>query len=411
MEKRPRLFAPVSFSKEMKSLPKSIKMVSLVLFIYALGWGIVSPFIPIYYQSIFGSYTKVGLITAFLPLFAILMDIPIGSIVNTVSKRRFMQIALLLYIPFSYFFLTIRTLLSFTLFRFYHAFLATSLWISAESYTRYHSPPWKASLSISLYDAAGTLSLILGPLIGGILFSEFGFNIFYSVSIFAALALAVSLFMPDHDPNKGLKKAVTSLMHFQKFKDLLNEFVTNKPLVKVNIFLLFFRFCFSFLAMLLPLFLKDLGASYFKIGVVFSLFYLPLVFEPYFAMFANKKYTLKIGLFFSSILFFLLFANNQLPFVFIHSLLLALSFAAIIPILQGSITELMPKDKIGDLTGFGFVFADVSAALGPLMAGIVADLYGIKYVFLIGSIIMFILGLLVLTKVFNKAFFDKANIS
>ncbi len=408
MEKRPRLFTPVSFSKEMKSLPKSIKMVSLVLFIYSLGWGIISPFIPIYYQSLFGSYTKVGFVTALLPIFAMLLDIPIGSIVNSVSKRRIMQFALLLYLPFSYFFLSFRSLLAFSAFRFYHAFSATSFWISAESYTRYHSPPWKATLSISLYDAAGTLALILGPIIGGILFSELGFNLFYSVSIFAALALLLSFFMPDHDPNKGIKKAFTNLMHWQKFKDLVNEFMTNSPLVKVNAFLFFFRLCFSFLAMLLPLFLKELGASYFKIGIVFSLFYLPLVFEPYFAMFAKKKYALRLGLFFSSGLFFFLFANNELPYVFLYSMLLALTFAAIIPIVQGRITELMPKDKIGDLTGFGFLFGDLSAAIGPLMAGIIADAFGIKYVFLIGAVITFALGMLALTKLFNSAFFEKS---
>lgn len=406
MEKRPRFYSPVSFSNEMNSLPKSIKLISLVMFLYSLGWGIVTPFLPMYYQSIFGSYTKVGIVTALLPIFAILLDIPMGIIANSVSKRRMMQVALLLYMPFSSFFLSLKSLVDFTLFRMYHAAAATSLWISAESYTRYHSPPWKARLSISLYDAAGTLSLIIGPVIGGLLFGIYGFKLLYAISVFAGFALLLSFFMPDHDPHSKLSKTVSGMLHWRKLKDLYHELLNNKPLLKINFFMFFFRFCISFIAMLLPLFLKELGASYFKIGIIFSLFYLPLVFEPFFAMFASQKYTLKIGFFFSGVLFLLLFLNTDLTSVFIYSLLLALCFAAIIPSIQGRITNLMPKDKIGDFTGFGFVFADLSGALGPLIAGIIADALGIKFVFLIGAVITVFLGVLTLTRGYKDALFE-----
>lgn len=408
MEKRHRFFTPISFSKEMNSLPKSIKLVSLVLFLYSVGWGIVTPFIPLYFQSLFGSYTKVGFAIALLPIFALLIDLPMGALANKYSKKRIMQVALLFYLPFSFIYLSIRSIFAFTIFRMYHAALATSLWVSAETYTRYHSPPWKASISMGLYDAAGTLALIIGPAIGGILFSIYGFNLFYSISIFAGIALLASFFLPDHDANKSLRSSVTDIMHWQKARELYGEFISNKPLMKVNFFLFLYRFCFAFLAMLLPLLLKDLGASYFKIGIVFSLFYLPLVFEPYFAMFVNKKNMMKFGLFFSAIMFFFLFANEEIPFVFLHSIILALCFAATIPILQGRLTELMPKNQMGDLTGINFIFSDVANAIAPLMAGIIADYYGIRYVFLIGAAISLLLFLLVFTKRFKEALFGKA---
>ena len=408
MEKRHRFFTPVSFSKEMNRLPKSIKLISLVMFLYSLGWGIITPFTSLYLQTLFDSYTKIGFVLALLPIFALLIDLPMGALANKFSKKKIIQVALFFYIPFSIIYLSLRSLFSFALFRIYHATLATSLWVSAETYTRYHSPPWKASISMALYDAAGTLALIIGPAIGGILFSIFGFSLFHAISIFAGIALLVSFSLPDHDAKNSLRSSVTDLIHWQKVKDLYGEFVTNKPLMKVNFFLFFYRFCFAFLAMLLPLLLKDLGASYFKIGIVFSLFYLPLVFEPYFAMFVNKNNMMKFGLFFSMIMFFFLFANDDISFVFLYSIILALCFAATIPILQGRLTELMPKNQVGDLTGFNFVFSDIANAVAPLMAGIIADYYGIRYVFLIGAAISLLLFLLVFTKVFKDALFGKA---
>ena len=148
------------------------------------------------------------------------------------------------------------------------------------------------------------------------------------------------------------------------YKHAIVDFWQNKMLVKVYSFVFLFRFCMSFVAMLLPLFMKEFGASNLQIGLVFGIYYLPLLFEPYFSVYAKNKRLMTMGLALCAVLFVSLFANNQLTFIFIHVILLSLLFAAIIPMLNGRIAELMPREQIGELSGVGMMFFHVADFAG-----------------------------------------------
>jgi len=406
MEKK-RWYRPISFSREMLLVPSPVKLASLVIFVYYLGWGIVSPFLPIYYKSILGSYTAVGIVTALLPFFSLLIDIPIGALVNKVSKIWTLRIALLLYLPFSYFFISLKNLFHFVVFRVYHSLVSTPLWISSNSYVVEHAPSWKTAESVAFYDVGSTLSLIIGPLVGGILFAFYGFSILWAISIFAILAFLLTFILKDEGKHESIKEAVKDIVYYDKiYKKSFSDLLQNPSLLRVIFFLFFFKFCMSFVFMLLPLFLKEFGASYMMIGLIFGMFYLPLVFEPYFSMFAGRKKILTFGMFLCAVLFVSLFANKGLPFLFVHSVMLALLFAAIIPVLHGRVTYLIPKEQSGEFSGIVMMFSSLSEALGPLMAGIVSDLFGLNYVFLVGAIIASVLSVLSLKKSFQKALFS-----
>ncbi|MDD4878382.1 MAG: MFS transporter [Candidatus Nanoarchaeia archaeon] len=400
-------YHPFSFSREMLNVPYNIKMISVVIFFYYLGWGIVSPFLPLYYKTILGSYTAVGLVTALLPLFALLIDIPAGGIINRVSKVWVLRIALLLYLPFSFFLLSLKNIFHFVLFRIYHSSVSTPFWISADSYARGNAQKWKAAESMSVYDVGATLSLVIGPIIGGILFVYFDFSLLYAISIFAGIALIASFFLKDSEKHETAKEAVKNLIFSDGvYKRAIVDFLQNKLLVKVYSFVFLFRFCMSFVVMLLPLFLKEFGASNFQIGLVFGLYYLPLLFEPYFSVYAKNKRLMTMGLLLCAVLFVSLFVNNRLSFIFFHAILLSLLFAAIIPMLNGRIVELMPKEQMGELSGVGMMFMHVADFAGPIIAGVVSDAFGLSYMFLVGAMVAFGLVMLSLRKSFRTALFD-----
>lgn len=407
MELKRRWYHPFSFSREMLNVPFNIKAIAIIVFLYYLGWGIVTPFLPLYYKSVLGSYTAVGIATALLPLFSLLIDIPFGGIINRVSKIGVIRIALLLYLPFSFFLLSLKNIYHFILFRLYHSSVSTPFWIAADSYARENAPKWRAAEAISVYDVGGTLSIVIGPAIGGVLFVYFGFSLFYAISIFAGIALFATLIMKDGEVHQKPKDAVKDLIYTDGvYKRAIKDFIANKILTKVYSFVFLFRFCMSFVGMLLPLFLKEYGASNLQIGLVFSLYYLPLLFEPYFSVYAKNKRLMTMGLGLCGIVFVSLFANNQLSFIFFHAILLSLLFAAIIPMLNGRIAELMPKEQIGELSGVGMMFSHVADFAGPLIAGIVSDAFGLKYVFLIGAMVAFILMMLSLRKGFRNVLFE-----
>ncbi|HII15491.1 MAG TPA: MFS transporter [Nanoarchaeota archaeon] len=407
MEKKRYWYNPLQFSRHMLTMPFGIKMIAAVIFLYYLGWGIVAPFLPLYYKSILGSYTSVGIATALLPLFSLIIDIPVGGIVNKVSRVWVIRIALLLYLPFSILLLSLKSLPHFIIFRLYHSAVSTPFWIASDSYARGHAPRWKAAEAISVYDVGGTLSLIIGPAIGGILFVYFDFSILYAISLFAGVALFATFFLPDGEQHEKAGDAVKELVYNDGvYKRSFVEFMQNRLLVKMYGFYFLLRFCMSFVAMLLPLFMKEFGASNLQIGLVFALYYLPLIFEPYFSVYARNKKVMSMGLALFAVVFVSLFFNNQLTFIFFHSILLSLLFAAIIPMINGRIAELMPQEQIGELSGVGMMFSHAADFIGPITAGIISDALGIKYVFLLGAAVAVVLTALSLRKGFRQVLFS-----
>lgn len=368
-------FGQVNFPKNLYTLPRSVKILSFVIFVYYLGWGIAIPFLPLYFKDVLGTYTKVGLATAFLPLFQVIWSLVLGKIEDNFPKKFILTFILFLYLPLSYLLLILKTFVHFFWFRIYHSFLASSFWLTSEAYARQHSPQDKTAESIGLFNSSWGLSVVLGTAVSGFLFLIFRFSIFWFISIFALLAMILTLFLPDKRKNR---------FHKITLSQEICDFLKNKNLTKLALFLSFTFFCTGFLEIILPLFLKNLGASFVLIGLIVALFYLPLIFESYFSTFENKKLLAILALVSSPIIFLSLYFVSSFPLIFLFSFLIALCFSAIHPIFSGRLTNLMSKRKIGELTSVLFALKSLSLALSLIFAGIISDLFGLRYVFLIG---------------------------
>jgi len=382
---RIREFSPLKFSLELLKLPWPIKTAALLMFVYCIGWGIAGPFIPIYFNQILGTYTAVGIVFGIYPLFCIVWDLIIGPLSDAASKKRIMTIALLLYLPMSFMILSLKKMSDFITFRVYHSFATTSLYTAHETYVRKHSPKRRTSEAVGLVDSAAVLASVIGAVIGGLLISKIGFNIFYAISIFAALAFIPLLYL----------KRRRKHFHFKiDLRTSLSNFFRSKELVKLSFINFFFVFCYTIVFIILPLILVELNATFLQIGLIYGAVYTPFLFQGYFSVLADKfgkKKVLMNGLLFGAILFLGMFFVKSILVLFALSLLLSVSFAAISPSLSGRMTELMPKKEIGGLTGIKTAVRDVAAAISPVLAGILADAIGLGYVFLMGFIVFFIM--------------------
>ncbi len=378
----------LTLPKSIANLPKSVRLVSFIVFIYMIGWGIVDPYLAIYFKSKLPDYSQVGIIMGLLPLFAVVWSLLLGPIMDAVPKRRMISFTYILYLPISFILLAVSSFTGFILFRTYHSILATSFWLSSESYVRVHSPKDKETESISLYDFGQYISMVIGGFLGAFLIIKLGFSMLYAVSFFIFLALIASFFLPDHD--KKLLKTL-KLIFKHNFKEEINEFKGNEELKKLAIFRFFAVFCLSFMMMILPLFLDSIGATLFMIGIITALYRFPNIFEPYFAVMKSKKKILTIGIISTIMLFFLMFLTKDVVYTFILSFLLGIATASFNPAIQGRITKTMPIHQRGKLSAMLFTITHISTGISPIMAGIIADNFGLNYVFLLGSVIFLFL--------------------
>ncbi len=393
-------FRQFVFPKELGRLPKSVKWMSLMMFVYFIGWGIVNPFLPLYFKEVLGSYAAVGLITGLLSLFSLLWVFPMGEVIDRVMKRNLIFVSLLMYLPLSVLLLSLKTLGHFVYFRLYHSFIATSYWLTTEAYVREHSTRKNAAEAIGLYDFGYALSTVIGALLGAFLIVKFKFSIIHTISLFAFFALLMSFRLPDHG-RESLFRGVCNSMNFNCVKTEWKDFFRNKPFRRVTIYSFFFYFVASFFVMILPLFLDTVGANFFLIGIIVALANAPMLLEPYFSTHKDKKRLLFLALFFAAALFVALFVTTELQTIFIISLLIGMAFSAIIPVLGGQTTVYMVKGEVGKMSAVSYAVRSLAGGLGPLAAGALSDAFGLRYVFLLGAVIFASL-LLFVGKVFEE---------
>lgn len=396
-----RLFHYVAdFPSDLGTLPSSIRRVSLVIFLYTTIWGALDPFLTLYFYDLFGTYTAVAVLSAFLYFFSMLLSLPLGDLADIVSKKKLMRVFLILYLPFGFILASLSTFLQFAFFRVYHAALATGLWSSAETYVRAHSPPRKSSESMGFFDSAIALATLVGAVSGGFVVEVFGIDfLFYVFAIFVIAALSVFPYLPDHHGVSSFWSGVTQLKRNGVFRFELRDYFRVRGLPFVSLLAFMIRSVSFGTLIVLPLFSDKIGASYIETGLIYAVFALPTVFEAPFSIFSDrfdrKKVLIAGGL--ASVLFLGgAFVSNGIISLFIFTLFAALAFALINPAIEGIATELMPRHKIGELNGVYRSVVLLAASAGSFIIGPIADNFSIQTPFLVGAGLMAVFVALVL---------------
>ncbi|MBI2039327.1 MAG: MFS transporter [Candidatus Niyogibacteria bacterium] len=390
----PKFFSGLSTARrDFRTLPASIKWVTLILSFYSLFWGLWDPFLPIYFNKILGGYTETALVTAFFYLFFAILSVPIGRIADILSKKKLIAFFLLLYLPLGPLLALMRTIFQFTLFRFYHAFLASGLWSASETYIRAHSPPHQRAEAMGFLDTGLNAAIVAGALLSGFIVAAVGIEpLFYVAPVMIGGALLLTLFyLPDHSGSSDWSRALPAF-RVGAFKESVRDFLNNQRL--------FFLGRLSFLfglasagvgAVLLPLFSEALGATPIQIGAIFALSLVPFVFEAPFAVlaehFSNRAIVLSSGIF-STVTLALLYFIQDLRLLSLLAFFLGLSFAMVVPILGGRATGFMPKRHIGELNGVYRAVGALAGGIGILIVGPLADRYGINAPFLLSAVLM-----------------------
>lgn len=372
----------------------------MVVFFYMIAWGALDPFLTIYFYDLFGDYTSVAAISALLYFFSMLLSLPLGDLADIVSKKKLMRIFLIFYLPFGFILASLSTFLQFALFRIYHAILAAGLWSSAESFLRMHSPQHKTSESMGLFEAAVSSALVVGAVIGGTLMTLFGIkSLFYVFFIFPALALFVLPTLPNHHGTSNLFVGIKQLKNKKIFRFELQDYFQIPGLLKISLLAFIARSVSFGLPVVLPLFSDIIGANYFQIGLIFAVFALPAVFEAPFSVLAEKidrKKILAFGGAVSILTLLMAYWSGGVFSLFALTLFIALAFAFINPTIEGAVTDLMPRRKVGELNGVYRSIVLLAASIGSFIIGPVADNFSIQAPFLVGAGLMAVFVALVL---------------
>ncbi len=231
-----------------------------VIFLDMVGYGIISPSIPLFAKALSASDAQMGYAFAGYPIAFTLFVLPLGLFVDRIGKNYII-------IAVSMFALCLASLMMafassigmLIMARALQGFASASAWVASQPLVAGVSGGGEVnSKEMSVVTIAAGVGVIVGPLLGSVGSLETPFLI--NAALTFTLGLAVSLFLTRRGTGSSEKK--------QGFMVLLKQ----KGLLVACMAIFFSCACFGIMELLLPLYLDRLGYVKAYIGILFGIF-------------------------------------------------------------------------------------------------------------------------------------------
>jgi MFS family permease len=391
-------------TKDYKDIPFGVKLLVLVIFLRAFGWGFADPFFSLYLNQFTPDYALIGTLSSIVAVTALLAIIPLMRITDKIREKVLIQDGEVLYLLVVASYVLAGYFLNFPLLIFALALngvAQTFVVVGTEAYIRKADGGGKSG-PFGFYVAMDYLGWILGMLIAAFAIAYYGLNSMF-LFILPSIFLAFLILPRVHE--EGLKSLISSIRSYfhsrQDFLDLFGDFKALNPKMAFFLALAFFDGVIRMFAYIfIPLFAVSLKLDLKAIALLSVVMYLPYIFSYFFSEISdafNKMRIIAIGLFIGAFSFVLLHFVVSQWWVLFFAAMISLSMAIIRPAYNGALTRLTPRSKLGEITGI-YNFVDrIGRIVGPILTGVIADHYGLQITFLVIAFSALALGLLSLS--------------
>ncbi len=364
------------------SLLSGVFKASIVSFIAILAFAIYDFTLPIFIEGEAGSFAIVGLIVSLVYAASLVSEIPVGLAVDKYGRIKVLAIATtaMSALGLIYYFTNNIILLAFLSLAF--GTVAVAFWIPSAVLVRDFSPRQELSKAEGVYLTITQLGWIFGPIIAGVVTTIYsGKHNFLLVGAFMLLTMIVGLVIFRGAHIQKAKAARGRHKHKPRlsllatiFKEYVGVHKHAAPLYLLTLSAYFWiaiewsfvalagieRFGFTEIGMgmVLGAMMAVEGLLYFTSGFVMDTI--------------GKKYIITAGflLLFTSAYFMFLSTSPALFIMF--ALLAAGAVSWILPGVEALLTEIVPANLYGEMSGVFDTSKDFGMILGPLTAGAVA---------------------------------------
>ena len=378
-------------------MERALQALLVSIFVAMLGLGIVGPIMPLYAENLGATFTQIGLLSSAWSIARFVFSAPAGRLSDTVSRKKVIMGGLLAYAIVSLLYVFAWNFNSLLTFRFLHgigsaATMPVAMAYAAELAPKGQEGKYMGTLNLAMFGGMG-----LGPLIGGSLTDLFSLEApFYVMCAMTAFSLIlVMVFLPE---------AKSNIERSNKPRPSFRKVLSNRLLLATFVFrtvnALGRGAIMGFLTIFMTTAIADGGMalSVTAAGWVLSIGQLSnAVMQQPCGKLADRYNKIKLIIFGGTIS---AIGMALFPFTktFIHilgaRLLFSLGSALMTPAL-GAIAAIEGREY-----GVGTTMSVLQSAMslgmmgGPLLSGILADMFSLKPIFYLGSGISF-LGLII----------------
>ncbi len=351
----------------------------LAIFVAVLGFSLVAPFFPHYVMDLGASYTMLGFIVSIYGAVQLFTQIPIGRLSDQMGRRKILLLGLATFSFLPLFYIYAKSADALLLIRALGGLGASAVWPIAMALIIDQAKAENRGAAMGRYNAAFFFALALGPLIGGMLYDHLGLNApFYLWAILGATSFLVVYFrVREPDKISLLTGAIPSR--------------GNEKLIAPG-YRLTFLACSSvvlwagvvggFNFTMLPSFAAGLGFNATDVGIIYLVYGgSTALFNIYFGRQADrgaKKILIFTGCLLGALSFASLLLANAMITVTILFAGLGMGLGMANPAAAALIADTTSASRRGEVYGIFNTARMSGVVIGPLVAGLTADLHGVE---------------------------------
>lgn len=370
-----------------------VLVICLSVFISLVGIGIVVPLFAVFAEDLGASAFWIGAVfssfavsrTIFMPYF--------GRLSDRTEKKMIIASGLLAYTFVSFAYIAVESIEGLVMVRFMHGIASAAIAPVAMAYIGEIAGRGEEGALMSRYQASIFFGFGAGPVIGGAVYSAFGYDAAFScLALFSAFALGVIVvFLPRSKSDAERKSAPESETGVQNFrmKALLS---VNRTIAGVFLLTLFLETGFTCLFAFLPLYVAIIGFGSFVSGAMISAnVFLSGFLQVFFGKIAdsrNRAILIPTG---SAVFGFSLVAvifSGSIIVLFVIMLVNAAGSMFILPAVNAYLVEAGRKTGMGTMMGAYNTVRGAGNIIAPLAGGLVIDAAGINSMFFIAGILV-----------------------
>ena len=341
------------------------------------------------------SYSEIGLVMTCQFIASAVANIPGGLVVDTVGRKGLLMAVSLFWVGFPY------LLIGFT-----HSYpmllicvalvgFGNSLWHPTAIPTLATRYPDRKGLVLSLHGMGGNVGDAIAPVVIGTALAVFSWRQVVVLNVAPGLVVALLMFALLGTIRLGAKKAHGETQSLAQYKQGLRELLRNRAVVLLSVGSSFRTMTQTALLTFLPVYLaNDMNYSPALVGAcLFALQAAGFAAAPVAGHMSDRlgRKHIMIGSMAMTavILAGMAFAGKSPVFIALIAVLGFFLYATR-PVLQAWLLETTPKNMGGSSIGVLFGAQALGAALGPWLAGMIADRHGLgaTFYFLAATIVV-----------------------
>jgi len=369
-----------------------------------------SPVLPLFATHLGGNPSQVGIVAAMSAFTGVLVSIPAGILADRFGKRRMLLISSLIFVsaPFSY--LLITEIWELAIVRFYHG-LATAIFTPISMALVSDLFHKERGEKLGWFSTATLLGRFSAPVIGGgiisamALYGSLQFSAVYIVcSVAGIVTFVMSLRIPAATEQHSAGKS------WQNSWEAFKSVITSRAIIITSAVEAAILFLYGTFETFLPLHALKSGFSASQIGIFLSVQIITLALtRPSMGRFSDRhgrKPQIVLGGLLGAVCIGLLAFVNGFVWFLAVSIFIGLSLSIVTSATSALIADLSKSEGRGSAMGILGSIMDIGHTTGPLVAGIVATMYGFEKAFLTAAALLAIMSLIFLIHAGRSASYD-----